>query len=70
MPKPTGQFPRDESSQGKFERWVEDYRRASEKFATCEFVGTVGNGAASGVHAQIVELHDAMTRCGNGLGLA
>lgn len=70
MPKPPGQFPRDEGAQRRFERWLEDYRRASEKFATCEFVGTVGNGAASSVNAQIVELHDAMTRCGDGLGLA
>ncbi len=69
--KPPGQYPRDDGKQrSDFERWLKDYERRCEKFATCRYLETVGSAAPKGAVAKMVELHDRLTRADVALPLA
>ncbi|MBQ6102185.1 MAG: hypothetical protein IJL06_00770 [Kiritimatiellae bacterium] len=59
-------FPRAPEAEPAFAAWLDGYRKASEGFAVCEPVATVGRFVENGV----VRLHDERTRCGSGLPLA
>jgi hypothetical protein len=53
-----------------YERWKEDYDARQAPYATCRFLAALGNPAVHADVARIVELHDGMTRAGEGLPLA
>ena len=59
-------FPRAPEAELAFAAWLDGYRKASEGFAVCEPVATVGRF----VENDVVRLHDERTRCGSGLPLA
>ena len=61
-----GHFPRAPEEEAPFAAWLDGYRKASEGFAVCEPVATVGRF----VENDVVRLHDERTRCGSGLPLA
>ena len=41
-----------------YERWKEDYETRQAQFATCRFLGPLGNPFVHPEAVQIVELHD------------
>ena len=59
-------FPRAPEAEAPFAAWLDEYRKASDGFAVCKPVATVGRFVEDG----IVRLHDQRTRCGSGLPLA
>ena len=61
-----GHFPRAPEEEAPFAAWLDGYRKASEGFAVCEPVATIGRF----VENDVVRLHDERTRCGSGLPLA
>lgn len=50
--------------------WVERYNEASQEFAACEFLVTLGNGDTHPAAREIVHHHDAACRSDSGLPLA
>lgn len=70
-PLPPGQHPREEGEpRQRFAAWCDGYERASARFATCRYVDTVGSGKPRGHAAQLVTLHDRVTRSSESLPLA
>jgi hypothetical protein len=68
---PPGEYPFErEEDQAAFARWLDEYARASESFATCRFVEAIGWGRVHADNAAIVALHDARSRAASGLPLA
>ena len=61
-----GHFPRTAEEEEPFAAWLDGYRKASEGFAVCKPVATVGRF----VENDVVRLHDERTRCGSDLPLA
>ena len=59
-------FPRTPEAEAPFAAWLDGYRKASDGFAVCKPVATIGRFVEDG----IVRLHDQRTRCGSGLPLA
>jgi hypothetical protein len=53
-----------------YERWKEDYETRQAQFATCRFLGPLGNPFVHPEAEQIVELHDFATRSDGALPLA
>jgi hypothetical protein len=51
-------------------RWKDDYETRQGQFATCRFVGALGNPFLHADAERIVELHDYMTRCNESAPLA
>ena len=49
-----------------YERWKEDYETRQAQFATCRFLGPLGNPFVHPDAVRIVELHDFTTRCQRG----
>ena len=68
---PPGEHPRtDEAVRQRFTAWLNRYEQASRKYATCRFIETIGTGSVRGAAADLVTLHDRVTRCGEALPLA
>jgi hypothetical protein len=60
----------NDDQQRRFERWQSDYALRQSKYATCRFLGTLGNGRLHPEVARIVDVHDKSTRCQEPLQLA
>jgi len=70
-PRMPGQYPQqDRAAQQRFEAWLSRYEDACRPFATCRYLETVGSGSASGTAAELLALHDRVTRCEEMLPLA
>jgi hypothetical protein len=68
---PPGAFPREDAKlQRAFDTWLQNYDRAADTKATCQFVETIGSSAIHADVAHIVQLHDDRTRATSGLPLA
>ena len=52
------------------QEWVDDYNRASEGSAVCQFVQTVGRQTMHPAIARVIAEHDARTKADSGLALA
>jgi hypothetical protein len=64
---PSGtRFPRAPEAEAPFAAWVSDYAAASDAYAVCRPVATVGRF----VETDVVRLHDDRTRCSSSLPLA
>jgi len=68
---PPGEHPRtDDAVRQRFTAWLNQYDQAAKKYATCRYIETIGAGSARGPAADLVALHDRLTRCGESLPLA
>lgn len=60
----------DAAATAGFERWEAEYAARQREYATCRFLGTLGNGAVHPEVERVVELHDFVTKCNEPLALA
>ena len=60
----------NEDQRVRFEQWQSDYTAKQSGYATCRFMGTVGNDHVHPEVARIIEVHDYVTRCEEPLELA
>ena len=56
--------------QAQLEKWQSEYTAKQARYATCRFLGTLGNDCVHPEAAKIIEVHDRITRCGEPLELA
>ena len=56
--------------QVRFKQWQSEYTARQSQYATCRFLGTLGNDCVHPEVARIIEVHDHATRCEEPLGLA
>lgn len=71
LPLPPNQFPRDDrAAQTEFQSWLEEYERASSKYATCKFLESIGSTRPSSETRIVVEEHDRVARAESDLPLA
>lgn len=67
-PKP---FPRRTPSEAaEVEQWLQRYNEASQSYATCRFVRSVGSANIDSSVAPFIELHDQVSRAESNLPLA
>jgi hypothetical protein len=67
----TVRFPiEDEGAAQRQEKWQAKYDARQQGFATCRFLGELGNGTVHPEVAQVLELHDFATRANEALPLA
>ena len=70
-PNPPGEHPRSAPELARrFAAWRERYEQASERFATCRYLESVGSAAPAPALRDLVELHDRSTRSAEALPLA
>jgi hypothetical protein len=60
----------DEALAKQFQEWKSKYEDCHKNYATCRFVGQLGNAAINPEVQEVVELHDFVTRCSESLRLA
>lgn len=60
----------DTSAEAKFMQWERDYETVSAEFASCTFIGPIGNEILHPQVAPVVAFHDNATRAESGLTLA
>jgi len=64
-------YPMEDAKAGaRFEEWKAKYDARQQGYATCRFLGQLGNGDVHPEVGQIVELHDFVTKCNGSLALA
>ncbi len=64
-------WPRENPKQcRRFDKWLADYQTRQAKYATCRYVGTLGDEAVHPAVEQVIAAHDAATRCHEPLPLA
>ncbi|MEX0679372.1 MAG: hypothetical protein WD063_20010 [Pirellulales bacterium] len=64
-------WPREtEDERRRFDAWQADYIARQASFATCRFVETLGDGPVHPEAQTIIDIHDQVTRSGEGLELA
>lgn len=56
--------------QVRLEKWQSEYTAKQARYATCRFLGTLGNECVHPEVARIIEVHDRITRCREPLDLA
>jgi hypothetical protein len=67
----TIQYPiQDAKVAQRYEQWKSEYDARQREYATCRFVGQLGNGDVHPEVGRIIELHDFATRCNEQLALA
>jgi hypothetical protein len=60
----------DDEGRRRFAAWLREYETAAAGYATCRYLETVGSGRPGSAAGRLVELHDRLTRCHDGLPLA
>jgi len=70
LPVPPGRHPREADARRRFSEWLAKYEQVSHGYATCRYLETVGNAAAKGAAARLIDLHDRAVRCNEALPLA
>jgi hypothetical protein len=60
----------DSAKKDEYERWRREYERVSSDYATCQLLGQYGRQVADGHVAEMISLHDSMTRATSDLPLA
>ncbi len=67
---PPSRFPwPDQATEARYREWERSYERCSERYATCEYVGSYGSSAVDATVRTILDLHD-QAACKPGLPLA
>jgi hypothetical protein len=70
-PLPPGEHPRtDEAARRRFQDWLREYEEAMRRYATCQYVETVGTGGIESGAEELVAFHDRLTRAAESLSLA
>jgi hypothetical protein len=70
-PLPPGEHPRtDEAARRRFQDWLREYEEAMRRYATCQYVETVGTGGIESGAEELVAFHDRLTRATESLPLA
>jgi hypothetical protein len=69
-PNPPGQYPNRDRRWQQFNDWLQGYEQISHSYAACRYLETVGRGQADRANAQLIDLHDRLTRCREPLPLA
>jgi hypothetical protein len=68
---PPGDHPRqDAGSRQRFAEWLSAYEAASQGYAVCRYLETIGPGEARGEARTLLELHDRVSRAEEDLPLA
>jgi hypothetical protein len=68
---PPGEHPRTEDPvRRRFATWLQEYELASQDYATCRYIETLGTGRVGDATEDLVALHDRLTRCSESLPLA
>lgn len=68
---PPNQFPRTTSDQKtEMEDWLNKYNEASTRFASCQYVRSIGDAAVHPAVSPYIDLHDRVTRAESNLPLA
>jgi hypothetical protein len=60
----------DATAAQRHEKWKAAYDACQREYATCRFLGQLGDGTTHPEAAQVIELHDFATRCNEPLALA
>ncbi len=60
----------DAAREARFRQWASQYDAKQSRFATCRFLGTLGDERVHPEAADIIEVHDRLTRCREPLPLA
>jgi hypothetical protein len=60
----------DAKAAQRHEKWKSDYEARQRGYATCRFLGQLGNGDIHPEVGRVVELHDFVTKCNETLALA
>jgi len=64
-------WPREtEDTRESFDAWLERYSSCQADYATCRFIGSLGNSSVHEEIGTIIEVHDKITRCEEALPLA
>jgi hypothetical protein len=66
----THKFPYSEAAKPDIMKWIHTYESASEKYATCRFLKTIGTAATLPAVAAVANVHDELTKAESGLPLA
>ncbi len=70
LPNPV-RWPREDAEQqSRFEKWEAGYTARQAGYATCRLLGTLNVDDVRPEIAQVIQVHDRMTRCGEPLPLA
>ena len=65
------QYPRqDNEAQRRFDSWLNEYERTSDRYAICRYIETIGSGNPVAGAGELLDLHDRVTRCNEPLPLA
>lgn len=68
---PPTKFPREDAeADDRFAHWLHGYEAASEGFATCRYLETVGSGRVMGPFELLLDVHDGTSRAMEDLPLA
>jgi hypothetical protein len=71
VPVAPSRFPHETPDrEAAFQGWLRDYEAASARYAVCETLPSVGDGAVHGDVVPVLRLHDEATRAASGLPLA
>jgi hypothetical protein len=69
-PLPPGRHPREAGAASGFAAWLAAYETASDRFASCKYLESIGPGRTSSEARAIVEEHDRVSRALSDLPLA
>ncbi len=69
--KPPVEFPFETpQAEAEYRRWESEYNSRAGRFATCQYVTTVGSGGTAAEFQALVDYHDRETKATSGLPLA
>jgi hypothetical protein len=71
VPNPPTRWPFDDDhAAARFKKWEQEYLGAANGYATCHLVAQIGAIALTPEIAELITVHDDVSRCGSGLPLA
>lgn len=68
-PRP-GVWPVSPERLGARQRWIDDYERSAQGYASCQYLETLGSGMTHPEVRQVLEVHDRLSGAESGLPLA
>ena len=70
LKRPGVEFPYNDEDQLKLKDWLPRYEKASQEFATCEFVQSFGATSMPSQFTEMISYHDEVAKVGSSLPLA
>lgn len=68
-PRP-GIWPVKEQYMATREKWIEEYSKKAESFAACRFIKSLGNTTVDNKVAEVIQLHDKLSKANANLAIA